>query len=194
MRRSPLPHPLHVLPRRGSNLGCRICSTKALAGQTASLHLTLRRRTILLASSDYDNRGQTALLQHRHLQRRVAGFMGLEIASLKTPASRPASAKKISPGRKRKKKRRRVLCELGKRRRNRKKTTISKPADSPHFQTAADHSNATTWPFARLPETHPLPVEVFLAFGRVICAGRLGGLGGLFTSRPNRGTIFPPNW
>jgi hypothetical protein len=45
------------------------------------------------------------------LQRRVSGFIEIKAGSHKTPARRPQGRRKIGPGRKRKKKRRRALSE-----------------------------------------------------------------------------------
>jgi hypothetical protein len=71
------------------------------------------------------------------LQRRVSGFIEIKAGSHKTPARRPQARKKSVPE-ENGKRREEEFCRNLEKKTEREEDNKFKPADSPHFQTAAD--------------------------------------------------------
>jgi hypothetical protein len=72
------------------------------------------------------------------LQRRVSGFIEIKAGSHKTPARRPQARKKSVPE-ENGKRREEEFCRNLEKKTEREEDNKFKPADSPHFQTAADN-------------------------------------------------------
>jgi hypothetical protein len=75
------------------------------------------------------------------LQRRVSGFIEIKAGSHKTPARRPQARKKSVPE-ENGKRREEEFCRNLEKKTEREEDNKFKPADSPHFQTAADRNPA----------------------------------------------------
>jgi hypothetical protein len=71
------------------------------------------------------------------LQRRVSGFIEIKAGSHKTPAGRPQARRKSVPEENGKRREEESFWNLGKKT-EREENNKFKPADLPHFQTAAD--------------------------------------------------------
>jgi len=71
------------------------------------------------------------------LQRRVSGFIEIKAGSHKTPAGRPQARRKPVPEENGKRREEEFCRNLGKKTK-REENNKFKPADLPHFQTAAD--------------------------------------------------------
>jgi hypothetical protein len=72
------------------------------------------------------------------LQRRVSGFIEIKAGSHKTPAGRPQARRKSVPEENGKRREEEFCRNLGKKT-EREEDNKFKPADLPHFQTAADN-------------------------------------------------------
>jgi hypothetical protein len=96
------------------------------------------------------------------LQRRVSGFIEIKAGSHKTPARRPQARKKSVPE-ENGKRREEEFCRNLEKKTEREEDNKFKPADSPHFQTAADN-----------------PILILICFQDECNYGKVGGWQDLF--------------
>jgi len=135
MRRSPLPHPLRVLRAAEVILVVGFAQPALLSGALAG-RLARRRGTILLAPAIPVIGHKQQLTMQAFATARL-GLHGNRNASHKTPAGRPQARRKSGREENGKRREEEFWENLGKKT-EREENNNFKPADSPHFQTAAD--------------------------------------------------------
>jgi hypothetical protein len=131
----PLPHPLHVLRAAEVILVVGFAQPPLLPGALAG-RLALRPRTILLASA-IPVIGHKQQLTMQAFTTACLRLHGVEIASHKTPARRPQARRKSGREENGKSREEEFCWNLGKKTKPEEDNNF-KPADLPHFQTAAD--------------------------------------------------------